>query len=160
MTDPLSTFDIKILEQLQNDCSVSTVELAEIVGLSQSPCWRRLQRLKDEGYIKSQVAILDREKLGFGLHIFAYLKVTRLSEKDRASFSRKVMNTPEILECYSIFGEMDIMMKIQAKSMKWYQDFLMNFLMNLPGVENVNSTATLGEIKSTTAVPVRGDLAL
>ena len=55
---------------------------------------------------------------------------------------------------------MDIMMKIQAKSMSWYQDFLMNFLMNLPGVENVNSTATLGEIKSTTAVPVRGNLAL
>ena len=59
MTEPLSTFDIKILEQLQKDCSVSTVELAEIVGLSQSPCWRRLQRLKDEGYIKSQVAILE-----------------------------------------------------------------------------------------------------
>ena len=127
MTEPLSTFDIKILEQLQKDCSVSTVELAEIVGLSQSPCWRRLQRLKDEGYIKSQVAILDREKLGFGLHIFAYLKVLRLSEKDRATFSRKVQSTPE---------------------------------MNLPGVENVNSTATLGEIKSTTAVPVRGNLAL
>lgn len=160
MSEPLSTFDIKILEQLQKDCSVSTVELAEIVGLSQSPCWRRLQRLKDEGYIKSQVAILDREKLGFGLHIFAYLKVLRLTEKDRATFSRKVINTPEILECYSIFGEMDVMMKIQAKSMAWYQDFLMNFLLNLPGVENVNSTATLGEIKSTTAVPVRGNLAL
>ena len=70
MSEELSIFDIKILEQLQKDCSVSTVELAEIVGLSQSPCWRRLQRLKDEGYIKSQVAILDREKLGYGLHIF------------------------------------------------------------------------------------------
>lgn len=159
MTEELSSFDIKILEQLQKDCSVSTVELAEIVGLSQSPCWRRLQRLKEEGYIKQQVAILDSERLGYGLHIFAYLKVSRLSDKDRASFSRKVQNTPEILECYSIFGEMDIMMKIQAKSMKWYQDFLMNFLMNLPGVENVNSTATLGEIKCTTAVPVRGSMA-
>lgn len=159
MTEELSSFDIKILEQLQKDCSVSTVELADIVGLSQSPCWRRLQRLKEEGYIKQQVAILDSERLGYGLHIFAYLKVSRLSDKDRASFSRKVQNTPEILECYSIFGEMDIMMKIQAKSMKWYQDFLMNFLMNLPGVENVNSTATLGEIKCTTAVPVRGSMA-
>lgn len=160
MSEELSTFDIKILEQLQKDCSVSTVELADIVGLSQSPCWRRLQRLKDEGYIRQQVAILDREKLGYGLHIFAYVKVARLSEKDREIFLRKIQNTPEILECYSIFGEMDLMMKILAKSMKWYQEFLMDFLLNLPGVENVNSTATLGELKSTTAIPVRGNIAL
>ncbi|MFN4184907.1 MAG: Lrp/AsnC family transcriptional regulator, partial [Hyphomonas sp.] len=94
MSEELSVFDIKILEQLQKDCSVSTVELADIVGLSQSPCWRRLQRLKDEGYIRQQVAILDREKLGYGLHIFAYVKVARLSEKDREVFLRKIQNTP------------------------------------------------------------------
>lgn len=160
MSEELSVFDIKILEQLQKDCSISTVELAETVGLSQSPCWRRLQRLKDEGYIRQQVAILDREKLGYGLHIFAYVKVSRLSDKDREIFMRKVQNTPEILECYTIFGEMDLLMKILAKSMKWYQSFLMDFLMNLPGVENVNSTATLGEMKWTTAIPVRGNVAL
>jgi Lrp/AsnC family transcriptional regulator len=160
MNEELSTFDIKILEQLQKDCSVSTVELAELVGLSQSPCWRRLQRLKDEGYIRQQVAILDREKLGYGLHIFAYVKVGRLTEKEREVFLRKIHNTPEILECYSVFGEMDLMMKILAKSMKWYQQFLMDFLLNLPGVEKVNSTATLGELKSTTAIPVRGSMAL
>lgn len=160
MTEELSIFDIKILDQLQKDASLSTVELAEVVGLSQSPCWRRLQRLKDDGYIKKQVAILDREKLGYGLHIFAFVKVSRLSPKERETFKTKIEATPEILECYTIFGEMDLLLKIQAKSMNWYQQFLMDFLMNLPGVENVNSTATLGEIKSTTAIPIRGNLAL
>lgn len=160
MSEELSTFDIKILEQLQKDCTLSTVELADVVGLSQSPCWRRLQRLKDEGYIRRQVAILDREKLGYGLTIFAFVKVKRLSDKERDTFRMKIDTTPEILECYSIFGEMDLLMKIQAKSMAWYQQFLMNFLLNLPGVETVNSTATLGEMKWTTAIPVRGNLAL
>jgi len=160
MSEELSVFDIKILDQLQKDASLSTVELAEVVGLSQSPCWRRLQRLKDEGYIKRQVAILDREKLGYGLHIFAFLKVNRLSNKERESFKTKVESTPEILECYTIFGEMDLLMKIQAKSMTWYQQFMMEFIMNLPGVENVNSIATLGEIKATTAIPIRGNMAL
>jgi Lrp/AsnC family transcriptional regulator len=160
MSEDLSIFDIKILEQMQKDCSLSTVELAEVVGLSQSPCWRRLQRLKDDGYIKREVAILDREKLGYGLHIFAFVKVARLSEKERETFRLKIETTPEILECYSIFGEMDILMKVQAKSMNWYQQFLMENVMNLPGVENVNSIATLGELKWTTAIPVRGNMAL
>lgn len=160
MQEALSTFDIKILEQLQKDCTVSTVELAEIVGLSQSPCWRRLQRLKDEGLIKQQVAILDREKLGIGLVIFAQVKVEKLSKLERDKFHRKVNSTPEIAECYSVFGEMDLIMKIQAKSMAWYQSFVMNELMHLPGVQNVNSLSTLEEIKCSTAVPVRGIRAL
>ncbi len=160
MSEELNVFDVKILEQLQKDCSLSTVELADAVGLSQSPCWRRLQRLKDEGYIKRQVAILDREKFGYDLRIFALVKMRRLSDSEREAFTRKIATTPEIMECYSIFGEMDLMMKIQAKSMSWYQHFLMEFLLKLPGVENINSTATLGEIKSTTAIPVRGSMAL
>lgn len=160
MSDELSVFDIKILEQLQKDCSLSTVELAEVVGLSQSPCWRRLQRLKDEGYIKKQVAILNREKFGFDLNIFAFIKVNRLTEAERESLKRKIEATPEILECYSVFGEMDLLMKIQAKSMSWYQQFLMDYVMNLPGVEHVNSVATLGEIKATTAIPLRGNIAM
>ncbi len=160
MSEELSVFDVKILDQLQKDCSLSTVELAEVVGLSQSPCWRRLQRLREEGYIKRQVAILDRKKFGFDLHIFAFVKMRRLTEKERDNLINKIEITPEIQECYSIFGESDLLMKIQARSMDWYQHFVLDVLMNLPGIESVNSTATLGEIKSTTAIPVRGNLAL
>ena len=112
MAEEFSRFDLRILEQMQNDCSMSTTELAERVGLSQSPCWRRLQRLKDEGYIKRQVAILDRHKFGSSLYIFAYLKMKTLTEKQRAEFLRSIETIPEILECHTVFGEMDIVMKI------------------------------------------------
>jgi Lrp/AsnC family transcriptional regulator len=79
MAEPLSPIDLKILDQIQKDASLSTTELAEKVGLSQSPCWRRLQRLREEGYIKGQVALLDRKQLGDAIIVFATLKMAALS---------------------------------------------------------------------------------
>ena len=104
MTEQISRFDLRILEQMQKDCSMSTTELAEKVGLSQSPCWRRLQRLKDEGFIKKQVAILDRGKFGSGLYIFASLKMATLTEQERAEFVRNIEITPEILKAVKALG--------------------------------------------------------
>ena len=157
MSANLDTIDIRILEQLQRDCSMSTSELAERVGLSQSPCWRRIQRMKDEGYIKSQVAILDSERLGFGLHVFAQLKLKHMSADERARFRTAIDATPEIMECYSILGERDVMIKIIAPDIRWYQDFIFDTLHKLPGVEDVTSTVALSELKRTTALPVRDD---
>jgi Lrp/AsnC family transcriptional regulator len=156
MTTELSRFDLRILEQLQKDCSMSTTELADKVGLSQSPCWRRLQRLKDEGYIKKQVAILDRTKFGSNLYIFTYLKMSKLTEKQRAEFMRCVELVPEILECHTVFGEMDIVMKVLAQSLEWYQKFIFDTVMKLPGVQDIQSTVTLMELKSTTEIPMGG----
>src|ERR1700754_2579649 len=101
--------DLKILEVMQRDASLSSSELAERVGLSQSPCWRRIQRLREEGYIKAVVAIVDQEKLGFTMQIFAQVKMTTLNDEDREKFHRSIRNTPEILECWTVFGEMDCM---------------------------------------------------
>jgi Lrp/AsnC family transcriptional regulator len=155
MADELSKVDLRILEQLQRDCSLSSGELAERVGLSQSPCWRRLQRLKEDGYIRGQVALLDPAKFGPTMYIFAYLKMATLSDTAREDFIRKVELTPEILECHAIFGEMDIMIKVIAPSMDWYQNFVFKTLLKLPGVQNIQSTVTLTQIKSTTAIPLR-----
>jgi len=155
MTEALTPIDLKILEQIQKDAALSTTELAERVGLSQSPCWRRLQRLRDEGYITGQVAVLDRKKFGDSLYIFATLKVTTLSEELRAEFNRKIEAIPEIMECHTIFGERDIILKIIAESLDWYQKFVFKVLLKLPGVQDVQSTVTLSEIKQTTAIPVR-----
>jgi Lrp/AsnC family transcriptional regulator len=155
MDEELSALDLRILEQLQKDCSLSTGELAEKVGLSQSPCWRRLQRLKEAGYIRKQVALLDRAKFGQSMFIFAFLRMATLTDAERADFNRKVELTPEILECHAIFGEMDIMIKVIAPSMDWYQNFVFKTLLKLPGVENIQSTVTLSELKSTTAIPLR-----
>jgi len=156
MTEDFSRFDLRILEEMQKDCSVNTTDLADKVGLSQSPCWRRLQRLKDEGYIKKQVAILDRTKFGSSLYIFAYLKMATLTDKQRAEFMRNIQVVPEILECHTVFGEMDIVMKVLAQSLEWYQKFIFDTILKLPGVQDIQSTVTLMELKSTTEIPLDG----
>jgi Lrp/AsnC family transcriptional regulator len=143
----LDSIDIKILDHLQKDASLSTAELAERVGLSQSPCWRRIQRMRDEGYIQSQVAILDRQKLGFHMQIFALVKMTTLTEEKRAEFVKAIRNTPEILECYTVFGEMDVMLKVLVPDVNWYQEFIFSTILKLPGVVDVRSTVTLQQTK-------------
>lgn len=155
MPAELDAIDMKILELMQRDASLSTAELAERVGLSQSPCWRRIQRMREEGYIKAQVVIVDREKLGFKMQIFAQVKMTTLSDEDRAKFHKAINEIPEILECYTVFGEMDAMLKILAPDVIWYQDFIFSTLLKLPGVIDVRSIVTLTESKSTTAIPMR-----
>lgn len=160
MSEGLTAFDIKILEVLQKDASLSTAEIAERVGLSQSPCWRRLQRLREEGYISRQVAILNREKLNNVIFILSTLKMTTLSDEQRREFLRKIDSIPEILECYTIFGERDVMLKVAAPSMPWYQSFLTDVILKLPGVLDAQSIVTLAELKHTTAIPLRGNLSL
>ena len=160
MSDDLSTIDLRILEQVQRDSSLSTSDLADRIGLSQSPCWRRLQRLRDEGYITRQVALVDRAKFGSSLYIFASLKIGTLTEEQRADFMRKLELIPEIMECYSIFGERDVLVKIIAPSMDWYQNFIFKIVLKLPGVVDIQSTVTLAKMKYTTAIPVRGVRAL
>ena len=155
MPEGLDSIDLKILTPLQQDASLSTAELAERVGVSQSPCWRRIQRLRAEGYIKGTVAIVDRLKLGLHMQIFAQVKMTRLSDEQRAEFVRAIENVPEILECYTVFGEMDIMMKVLAPDVTWYQDFIFSTIMKLPGVQDVRSIVTLVEAKNTTAIPLK-----
>lgn len=155
MDDNFSTFDFRILDQLQKDCSLSSVDLAEKVGLSQSPCWRRLQRLKDEGFIKKQIAILNKSKFAPTIVIFGYLKVSSLTDSKRAEFIRKIGLIPEITECHTVFGERDVMIKVMAQSMDWYQDFVFKTLMKLPGVNDVQSKVMMGELKSTTEIPLK-----
>ncbi|MDB5365053.1 MAG: AsnC family transcriptional regulator [Rhodospirillales bacterium] len=154
MPEDLDAIDLRILEHLQQDASLSTAELADKIGLSQSPCWRRVQRLRDEGYIKRQVAILDRAKLGLDMQIFAQIKVARLDDDERVAFERAINNTPEIVECYSVFGELDLMIKVVAPDVRWYQEFIFSTLMKLPGVQDVRSVMTLAEMKYTTAMPL------
>jgi Lrp/AsnC family transcriptional regulator len=150
----LDAIDIKILDVMQRDASLSSAELAERVGLSQSPCWRRIQRLKEAGYIKGVVAIVDPELFGYSMQIFAQIKMATLTEAERATFFRAINAVPEILDCWTVFGEMDVMLKVLAPSVSWYQDFIFAVILKLPGAQDVRSIVTLGQPKSTTAVPL------
>ncbi len=154
MPTDLDRLDLKILDRLQIDATESSSEIADRVGLSQSPCWRRMQRLKDDGYVRETVSILDREKFGESMFIFAQLKMSRLSDTDRERFVLAVEGIPEILEAYTLFGEMDVMLKVLAPNIAWYQNFTFRTLLRLPGVEDIRSTATLSELKCTHRLPL------
>jgi len=154
MSADLDRLDLKILDRLQIDAADSSSAIAEHVGLSQSPCWRRIQRLKDQGYVKRQVAILDREKFGESMYIFAQLKVSRLTDDQRERFVNALQDIDEVTEAYTLFGEMDVILKVLAPNIAWYQNFTFRRLLRLPGVEDVRSTATLSELKCTHRIPL------
>jgi Lrp/AsnC family transcriptional regulator len=154
MPDDLDLFDRRILRALQEDASVSTTELAAQVGLSQSPCWRRLQRLKQEGYIKGQVALLDRAKIGLNVQIYALIKLTAHGRANVAQFAQAARAYPEVLECHITLGTIDCMLRIVTSSMQAYEKFFFDKLSVLPGVQEVNSVVSLSEIKSTTVLPL------
>ena len=154
MLEGLDKFDHRILGATQVDSSLSTIELSEAVGLSQSPCWRRLQRLHDEGYIRSKVALLDRIKLGLNVQIFALIKLSAHGRANVAQFTSAVQAYPEVLECHITLGNMDCMLRIVTASMQSYEKFFFEKLSILPGVQEVNSVVSLSESKYTTVLPL------
>ena len=154
MPGELDTFDLKILDVLQNDATKPTTEIASEVGLSQAPCWRRIQRLREAGYIRSQVALLDRQKLGLSAHIFAHVKLNAHGRSNLTGFVDAIRRFPEVLDCYVLMGPVDFMLRVVAKDIEAYERFFFDKLSQVPGVQEVNSMVALSEIKSTTALPL------
>jgi Lrp/AsnC family transcriptional regulator len=151
----LDKIDMKILAVLQEDAALSAAEVAEVVGLSQSPCWRRIQRLKDEGYICKTVAILNRQKLNLRTQLFVHVKVVRNDKDNLLEFSEAIRAFPEVMECHVILGVYDFMLRVVAADMDDYQKFFFDKLSLLPNIREVSSFVAVTEIKSTTALPLR-----
>jgi Lrp/AsnC family transcriptional regulator len=145
---------LKILGALQEDASLSTVELAELAGLSQSVCWRRIQRLKDEGVIRRQVTLLDRNQLGLETQIFAEVKLSVHGRANLADFSEAIRAFPEVMECYLLLGAVDFLLRIVTENIRAYELFFFEKLSRLPGIQEVNSIVVFSEIKATTALPL------
>lgn len=154
MPDDLDRFDRRILTLLQQDASRSTVEIAQEVGLSQAPCWRRIQRLKEAGYIKSEICLLDRRKLGLNAQIFAEVKLSANGRADVASFSEAIRQFPEVLDCFVLMGAVDFLLRIVARDIDAYERFFFEKLSRVPGVQEINSMVALSEIKHTTELPI------
>lgn len=151
----LDKIDMKILAVLQDDAALSAAEVADVVGLSQSPCWRRIQRLKDEGYISKVVAILNRQKLNLRTQLFVHVKVVRNDKDNLLEFSQAIRAFPEVMECHVILGVYDFMLRVVAADMDAYQKFFFDKLSLLPNIREVNSFVAVTEIKATTALPLR-----
>ncbi|MGB5779163.1 MAG: Lrp/AsnC family transcriptional regulator [Allopontixanthobacter sediminis] len=151
----LDTFEIKILRELQRDATQTTAQIAERVGLSVSPCWRRIDRLQREGYIRKQVAILDRRKVGLNAHVFAQVKLNAHGRANLDEFSAAIQDFPEVLDAYVLMGTTDFMLRVVTQDIDAYERFFFDQLSKLPGVQEINSTVALSEIKSTTELPLR-----
>lgn len=155
MAGVLDKIDLKILKAMQDDASRSAAEIAEAVGLSQSPCWRRIQRLKDEGYISKIVAVLNPEKLNLRTQLFVQVKMSRAHPVDKEEFAAAVRAFPEVMECHVILGAFDFLLRIVAQDIQAYEKFFFEKLARVPGIQEVNSYVGISEIKATTALPLK-----
>jgi Lrp/AsnC family transcriptional regulator len=154
MQEQLDATDLQILELLQADASVSAADVATRVGLSQSPCWRRIHRLEQDGYIAARVALLDRKRLGLRVLVFVQVKLVRGARTALAEFEAAVRSFPEVLECHMLMGETDFLLKVVTRDVDSYEKFLRDQLSCLPAVQEVQSSMALTNVKSTTCLPL------
>ena len=150
----LDRVDLDIIRLLQQDADLSAAAIGEKIGLSQSPCWRRIQRLRDEGYIKGQVMMFERKKLGFNIMIFAQVKLTAHGRSKVPEFAETIRKFPEVLECHLVLGSVDFFLRIVARDIEEYEHFFFEKLSHLPEVQEVQSNIVLSEIKFTTELPI------
>ncbi|MCK0509263.1 Lrp/AsnC family transcriptional regulator [Aromatoleum anaerobium] len=144
----------RILALLQKDSSISTQNLAEKVGLSPSPCWRRVRELEEAGLIRGYVALLDREKLGLGTCVWVRVKLTKHSSEVLDRFEAVVKSCNEVVECYELLGETDCLLKLYLPNLEAFSSFMHNFLLKIPEVDITHSSVALREIKNETALPL------
>ncbi len=149
----LDAFDLRILARLQEDASLPLAELAEAVGLSSSPCWRRVQKLEEGGYIKRRVALLDRDKLKAGVTVFIAVKTARHSMEWLERFHQAVHDLTEIVDFYRMSGEIDYLLKAYVADIAAY-DALYKKLISRIDLSDVTSMFAMEELKSTSAIPL------
>jgi DNA-binding Lrp family transcriptional regulator len=150
----LDKIDRKILKDLQHDGRITNVELAKRVGISAPPCLRRVRALETAGYIKSYHAKIDSHSLGYGVTVFAMVKLTSQAEKDLAIFEKRIRELPIVRECHLLAGDMDFVLKIVAKDWDAYQEFVQNELLSGPNVTSVKSSLAIRTTKDEPGVPI------
>ena len=146
--------DKKLLGFLQDNSDISTSALAEKLHMSQSPCWRRVNRLEEQGIIHKRVAVLDREALGIDVVVFATVNLTQTGRQNLLEFERMIEGHPEVLECYTMTGIWDYILKIVTRDVRHYEDFVRNTLSASELIRELHSHIAVTEIKNTTALPL------
>lgn len=150
----LDDYDKRILRALQSNADYSMAELGDKVGLSHTPCWRRIKRLEQDGYIKGRVTLLDAHKLEVSVTVHAYIIIKSHDEESLNAFESAVLDVPEIVECYSTSGDKDYVLRIVTRNVDRYENLLKKTLVHLPNVASVNSTFALKQVKYTTELPL------
>lgn len=149
----MDEMDRRILRILQADSSVSASDVGREVGLSASPCWKRIKRMQDDGIIKHQTAVLDAGRLGFGLTVFVSIKTGEHSTEWLEEFSSTITAMPEVLEFHRMAGEVDYMLKVVVRDMAAFDEFYKH-LIDITALSEVTSRFSMERIKETTALPI------
>ncbi|HIG36415.1 MAG TPA: Lrp/AsnC family transcriptional regulator [Oceanospirillaceae bacterium] len=149
----LDVFDIKILQQLQKDASQSVQVVADLVGLSHTPCWRRIKKLQDSGIISASVALVDAKKVGLGVVVFVTVKLKSHDEQLLMQFESAAVAMDEVMQCYIMSGDVDYLLRVVVQSIEQYEQTLKRKLVNLPGVAGLNSSFALRELKNQHLLP-------
>jgi Lrp/AsnC family transcriptional regulator len=150
----IDRLDLRLLDILQRQGALSAAEVAAQTRLSTTTCWRRIQALEQSGVIKSRVALLDRNALGLDVTIFAHVKLATTGRDALAEFEAAIRDRAEVMECYTLTGEWDFLLKIVTKNIKAYEAFYLDYLSRIPCVRSVNSSVAVTVIKESTALPL------
>ena len=154
MNEALDRTDILILKELQKDAKLTTKELAAKVNLSPSPTFERQKRLEREGYIQRYVAVVDPIKVGNGIMVLCTVRLKHHSKEFSRQFTSVIAGIDEVVECFNTSGEYDYMLKIYARDMRHYQEFILGTLGDLDCIGSLHSIFVIGEVKNTLAVPI------
>jgi Lrp/AsnC family leucine-responsive transcriptional regulator len=154
-TSRLDRYDLRILDELQKDGGLTNQQLAERIGLSPSPCSRRVRQLEDSGIIQRRVTLLDRSKLGLSLTALIQISMDRHTPERFETFEAKVRECPEVQECYLITGQdADYLLKVVVPDMEHYQQFLLNRITRIEGVSGVHSSFVMRRVVDKTELPL------
>ena len=147
-------FDLRILDLLQTDAARSTAQIAEAVGLSPSPCWRRIAQLEQQGVIRRRVALLDRERLDLGVTVVVQVRLTTHGRQSLVDFEERVRELPEVMQCFTVMGAIDFVLIVVTTDIRAYERLMRERLSQLPGVQAIESNIVMSAIKDTTALPL------
>lgn len=150
----LDAIDVKILNVLQDDAGISNIELAERVGLSQSPCLRRVRALEDAKIIRKRVTLLDARAIDLAVNVFVSVTLENQVEERLKDFETEIKRRPEVLECYLMTGDADYLLRIMVPDLDAYERFLKLHLTRIPGVASIRSSFALSQIQYRTALPL------
>lgn len=150
----LDAADIRILRILQQDASLSIAEIARRAGMSQTPCWRRIKRLKETGVIRQIAAMVDRESVGLDFVAYTFVKLSTTSRQNMETFDRLITRWPEIITCERITGAVDYLLKVVTEDIKAYDEFLRLKLLDNDLIAEIQSRIVVSTVKETPALPI------
>ncbi len=150
----MDDIDLQILRILQLNSDLNINEIGERVGLSHTPCWRRIRKLEDSGIIKARQCVLDAEKIGLDVSIFVFVRLDVHSAEILEEFEAATLHVPQILQCFTISGEFDYLLRVVVRSVRDYEKTVKGKLLKLPHVAQLNSNFALNEVKNSNELPI------